>query len=64
MKLECTVEELKELLKKETPVAGTTDVIVKIDETPITKFTINTPKNTLKKIIFDSLAIDDKHKAN
>lgn len=66
MKIECTPQELKELIesKKETPVAGTTDVIVKIDETPITKFTINTPKNTLKKIIFDSLAIDDKHKAN
>lgn len=30
MKIECTVEELKELLKKETPVAGTTDVIVKV----------------------------------
>lgn len=26
MKIECTVEELKELLNKETPVAGTTDV--------------------------------------
>lgn len=28
MKIECTVEELKELLKKETPVAGTTDDFV------------------------------------
>lgn len=30
MKIECSVEELKELLnnKKETPVAGTTDVIM------------------------------------
>ena len=27
MKIECTVEELKELMKKETPVAVTTDVI-------------------------------------
>lgn len=25
MKIECTVEELKELIKRETPVAGTTD---------------------------------------
>lgn len=25
MEIRCTVEELKELLKKETPVAGTTD---------------------------------------
>lgn len=34
MKIECTVEELKELLKKEIPVAGTTDVVkIKIDET-------------------------------
>lgn len=33
MKIECTVEELKELLKKETPVAGTTDVTIKVDKT-------------------------------
>ncbi len=26
MKIECTVEELKELIKRETPVAATTDV--------------------------------------
>lgn len=33
MKIECTVEELKELLKKETPVARTTDVVtIEIDE--------------------------------
>lgn len=31
MKIECTVEELKELLKKETPVAGTTDVKIELD---------------------------------
>lgn len=31
MKIECTVEELKELLKKETPAAGTTDVTIKLD---------------------------------
>ena len=47
MKIECTPQELKELIenKKETPVSRTTDVIVRIDETPITKFIINTPKN-------------------
>lgn len=66
MEIKCTVQELRELIenKKETPVAGTTDVIVRIDETPTTKFAINTPEDTLKKIIFDSLTIDDKHKAN
>lgn len=32
MKIECTVEELKELVQKEKPVAGTTDTkpIIKI----------------------------------
>ncbi len=33
MEIKCTVEELKELLKKETSVAGTTDVTFKIDKT-------------------------------
>ena len=36
MKIECTVEELKELLKKETPVGDTTDV--KINGKNITSF--------------------------
>lgn len=31
MKIECTVEEFKELLKKETPVVPATDVKLKID---------------------------------
>ena len=33
MKIECTPQELKELIesKKETPVAGTTDVTIKLD---------------------------------
>lgn len=29
MEIKCTPQELKELLKKETPAAGTTDVIIK-----------------------------------
>lgn len=32
MKIECTPQELKELLKRETPVAGTTDVTIKANE--------------------------------
>lgn len=56
MKLECTVEELKELLKKETPVAGTTDVMNKSE--------INTPQNILNVFILDFLATDGKHKVN
>ena len=36
MKIECTVEELKELIKKETPVEGTTDVSVKLNGKEIT----------------------------
>lgn len=37
MEIKCivTVKELKELLKKETPVAGTTDVAIKLDEETI-----------------------------
>ena len=35
MKIECTVEELKELIHKNTPVAVTTDVI-KLDANKIT----------------------------
>lgn len=31
MEIECTVKELKELISKETPVAGTTDVNIKLD---------------------------------
>lgn len=35
MKIECTVEELKELIQRNTPVAVTTDVI-KLDANKIT----------------------------
>lgn len=36
MEIKCTVEELKELLKKETPVAGTTDAF-NIDKKVLSK---------------------------
>lgn len=32
MKIECTVDEFKELIKNKTPVAGTTDVVKTISE--------------------------------
>lgn len=35
MKIECTVEEFKKLLQKETPVAGTTDVNISLDSNKI-----------------------------
>ena len=32
MEIKCTPQELKELMKKETPVAETTDVTIKFDK--------------------------------
>lgn len=58
MEIKCTVQELRELIenKKETPVAGTTDVMNKSE--------INTPQNILNGFILDFLATDGKHKVN
>lgn len=41
MEIKCTVEEFKDLLKKETSVAGTTDVKVELDGKEITSNLIN-----------------------
>lgn len=56
MEIKCTPQELRELIenKKETPVVGTADLIIRISETPLTRSTINTSGNTLKKNIPDS----------
>lgn len=67
MEIKCTPQELRELIenKKETPVAGTTDSIIRISETPLTKSTINTPGNTLKKneeLSNENIAVHEENK--
>ena len=75
MDIKCTPQELKELIEnKRTPVAGTTDVNVKLNGETIFKYLeqtgseskcyINTPQIELNNIISDFLATDDKHKAD
>lgn len=46
MEIKCTVQELKELMQKNTPVAGTTDVI-NIDSNKIT-YALAECQNSLK----------------
>lgn len=77
MEIKCTVQEFKELLKKEVPVAGTTGVRLMLEGKSLSEYldekiekeqtesksecSINSPQKVLDDTISEILAIDDKH---